>query len=422
MAHVIPFRTTRSGDWSDSERARLHELAQRFAGQTGIEVVFGKSDAGDPWCVVLDAQNEVLVHIARYEGRFVAHSAAEDFYAQAGDLKSAVNGLLGPKWQDERHDVVVPFAQGGRQAQIVTAVLVVASFLGHHQAEAKPWEDWNWAFGSDGKPGSGCSSQRTAESSLDLVATEAGSESAMTDLLSAPRDAGAIDPAAIDTTYHDFNENGGSSERILAEVLIGMSEGAEHPTLILPAGKPAADREIKGTDGGDILVGGVGDDVLDGVETLSGTADLLDGGAGDDRLLIDGGTVAIGGEGADSFVIQAAADDGRSRLYGILVDFDPSEDKILLEGDRPFSIVSSAPVENILEHVFGGTDNGLTLSGARVGIDVNGDGREDGYLLVGNASGDQSLFSALHMAANQAEAFLSPEPDPIAPGPLPQLV
>ncbi len=75
MATILPFPAPRGGDWTASERAGLNELAARFAGEAGIEVAFGRTDAGDPWCVVLDARDEVLVHIAR-EGRdFVAHTA-----------------------------------------------------------------------------------------------------------------------------------------------------------------------------------------------------------------------------------------------------------------------------------------------------------------------------------------------------------
>ena len=81
MGQVVPFiaRVRDSGDWTAAERARLQELADRLAaGGVDVEVIFGATDEGDPWCVVTDGNGDVLIHVARIDGEFVVHSAVDD--------------------------------------------------------------------------------------------------------------------------------------------------------------------------------------------------------------------------------------------------------------------------------------------------------------------------------------------------------
>lgn len=80
MGTVFPFvPKSGAGDWSSSERARLDELADRLTARgPPVDAAFGVSDRGDPWCVITDDQAEVLVHVARINGRFVVHDAASD--------------------------------------------------------------------------------------------------------------------------------------------------------------------------------------------------------------------------------------------------------------------------------------------------------------------------------------------------------
>ena len=81
MGQVVPFiaRVRDSGDWSAAERARLEELADRLAASgVRVEVIFGATDEGDPWCVVTDENGDVLIHVARIDGRFVFHSSIDD--------------------------------------------------------------------------------------------------------------------------------------------------------------------------------------------------------------------------------------------------------------------------------------------------------------------------------------------------------
>lgn len=139
----------------------------------------------------------------------------------------------------------------------------------------------------------------------------------------------------------------------------------------------AGDDSIWADDGADTVFGGAGDDVLDGTQTApfvidtpltetdtttptqndSDTGDrtvgdtettevegpiidpadpmignqLLDGGTGDDTLIGDQGDTLTGGDGADSFIVDA---DAEALLESVLLtDFDPTTDTLTLNVD-----------------------------------------------------------------------------------------
>src|SRR6185295_8426988 len=134
MGEILPFvaRVRDSGDWTQSERARLEALADQFARDgVHVEVVYGATDDGDPWCVVKDANEEVLVHVARIGGRFVVHFAAQDTLEEGADLPSALGARLVDAHVDAAHEdeVVVPFSLSGRQAQGLLALIVATAFF-----------------------------------------------------------------------------------------------------------------------------------------------------------------------------------------------------------------------------------------------------------------------------------------------------
>src|SRR3954465_14801699 len=97
MGQVVPFiaRVRDSGDWTPGERARLEALAGQL-GKSGlnVEVIFGATDEGDPWCVVTDANGDVLIHVARIDGVFVVHSAVDDAMSEGADLHAALRERL----------------------------------------------------------------------------------------------------------------------------------------------------------------------------------------------------------------------------------------------------------------------------------------------------------------------------------------
>jgi len=126
LAQIVPFVTPLSarGDFSAEERARLCELAERYAAAgVRVEVIFGATEEGDPWCVVKDEAEEVLIHVARIGDTFMVHYALDDALRQGQDLRSVLRERLA--W-DDRPEVVVPFS---REAPSLLAMIVAASFM-----------------------------------------------------------------------------------------------------------------------------------------------------------------------------------------------------------------------------------------------------------------------------------------------------
>ncbi len=80
MATVYDFarRLADSQDWTSGERAQLREMGlQLGVARSDLDIVFGRSDDGDPWCVWSPtARGEVLLHVARIAGCFIVHAAA----------------------------------------------------------------------------------------------------------------------------------------------------------------------------------------------------------------------------------------------------------------------------------------------------------------------------------------------------------
>lgn len=96
-----------------------------------------------------------------------------------------------------------------------------------------------------------------------------------------------------------------------------------------------------GGTGLDSLFGGDGDDVVVGLEkqTTPGMelADFLNGGAGNDEILVGGLDIATGGSGSDTFVLGDWITEGNAAQ---ITDFDVADDNLLLiwddsSGDEP---------------------------------------------------------------------------------------
>jgi len=134
MGQVVPFiaRVRDSGDWSAAERARLEELADRLAASgVHVEVIFGATDEGDPWCVVTDENGDVLIHVARIDGRFVVHSAIDDAVNESVDLHTALRDRLDAAEEAlaPQSATILPFSLSARQGQTFLALLAAAAFF-----------------------------------------------------------------------------------------------------------------------------------------------------------------------------------------------------------------------------------------------------------------------------------------------------
>ncbi len=390
MGQIIPFiaRVQASGDWTAAERARLDAMAEGLiaAGGGRVEVIFGTTDAGDPWCVVKDHNEEVLVHVARIDGKFVVHSFVDDVLSEDYDLHAALRDRLREDADgDPDENVVAPFT--GRHAQTVIALVVAAAFF--YETALAPAE----ARAAEPIPGTGLEPEPMpaglAEGPRDQeVVAQA---SAVVEALAPPSAA----------THLSLPE---SAAAPLAAALVLADEALPALASPAPADSPgpdilAAPREtaapvILGTAGDDLLVGGAGaewlvggagDDTLDG----GGGRDTLDGGAGDDRITLTEQATARGGDGADTFVIQAPVTLGDSGiLLGSVKDLNLAEgDRVVSDTGRTAILVN--PPTAPAPAPPGGRDMAvlapptLTLpSDKRVLVDIDGDGVADGYLAL----------------------------------------
>ncbi|WP_269715366.1 M10 family metallopeptidase C-terminal domain-containing protein [Caulobacter sp. NIBR2454] len=92
---------------------------------------------------------------------------------------------------------------------------------------------------------------------------------------------------------------------------------------------------------------------------------------GDDRIIVETGTIAVGNGGKDVFVLTSAGASGGSERLGAITDY--------VAGDDVLDLTQLGAKASIL-------GEGRMIDGStRLSIDYDGDGREDGYLYVGGA-------------------------------------
>jgi hypothetical protein len=418
MGQVVPFiaRVRDSGDWSAAERARLEDLAERLAaGGVHVEVIFGATDEGDPWCVVTDADGDVLIHVARIDGKFVVHSAIDDAVNESVDLHTALRERLvaTEEAMTPRSATILPFDLTARQGQTFLALLAATAFFYETAAvgdTAEAGETMHALPPTDEAPppeDAAPVQEREAAPGVALQPTDMATTAPLA--AAAPSAAAPAEPDA-------------SGPPTPAAQALAASSGADSAAASAAPVEPAI--RIQGTDGDDLLVGTAADEHIvggEGDDTLRGGGgnDILEGGAGDDVLEVTGQVIAIGGTGADTFVIQTPTHAGGAEtLLGVILDFSGAD------GDRIFNAAGEAV--HFRPHPSGGSgggtdkqtpppttpDNGFTTqltppkpadpgphdpappTGGdftttvappltRVDVDLDGDGVADGYLLLG---------------------------------------
>ena len=412
MDNVVLFapRPSAGGGWTAAERARLSELADRLAeGGAKVEVVYGVTDEGDPWCVIKDDQEEVLIHVARINGQFVIHDASADAIQEGETLWAACDRLLGGDWREARDDVVVSLS--ARQVQTFIALVVAATFI--HEvddaAAATPTAIEHADLTAAGAPLAvvAASAQSNADEvqRQDLLApqTHGAGEEAQA-VASSTVAEGESPPAAPQPASGETEP----PEPLALAALEAPPEPAHdaappadeiHPGQVVQGG--AGDDTLRGGDGDDTLSGGAGADslmggagadqlhgdegadTLDGGEAPEGRFDLLDGGAGDDVIHMASTSIAVGGAGADTFALVAPPPGGG--LLGVVFDFSAGEGDRLTYRGRDVNLVNHKDQPNIFEGAFtAGHQTFTPTPGERVDVDLDGDGQLDGYLLLGH--------------------------------------
>ncbi|MCC7268614.1 MAG: hypothetical protein IT546_14925, partial [Caulobacteraceae bacterium] len=289
-------------------------------------MAFGRTDEGDPWCVLKDASEEVLVHVARIGGRFVVHSTASDIVEESPNLTVALERVFGPIAPDEalRPEVVVPFALASRQVQSIFAAIVATAFYYETETHAQAA-----TFDLDGQgrdPGDRVlppvlreettRAPDTDDAPILVVAQQAAAPApAVSPAAPAPApvetvavEAAVIAPAAVPVPPEPDSPPALRAEafdQVLRAADGGerLDGGAGRDLLIGGAGND----QLYGGAGADVLIGGAGDDRLDGGTAQGDEVDQLYGGAGNDTLLLGPRVIAEGGEGADTFVLARIA-------------------------------------------------------------------------------------------------------------------
>jgi len=421
MNNIVPFiPRAAGGDWTAGERERLSELAGKLtADGAQVDAAYGVSDAGDPWCVITDETDEVLIHVARIDGQFVIHDAAADAVQEEDTLWSAFERLMGPGWRDhDDDDRVIPLRQAQSLLALVAALLFVREIS--HQADPTP---------QDHGPDPAHTAAAAEIAALAPSAHEGGvtapqpqtpapedssprrqalvAKAAETPSEEAPQAAPtALEPARHEPVAAPLALTQASPALELGHVMVGGDDGV---TLTGGGGNDL----LLGGKSGDHLLGGGGNDTLIGGGAQVGQIDLLEGGAGDDRLMLGARTVAIGGEGHDTFVVPSLAptpepaspDDPQApataQTSGVILDFT-TDDKLELAPTA--TIVSVTQTADVLSGMHGFTALAKTPAtpGVTVGIDLDGDGRADTYVLVAG-SGTTSLTVTAPKASSPVE-------------------
>jgi hypothetical protein len=422
MNNIVPFiPRAAGGDWTAGERERLSELAGKLtAGGANVDAAYGVSDAGDPWCVITDETDEVLIHVARIDGQFVIHDAAADAVQEEDTLWSAFERLMGPGWRDHDDDErVIPLRQAQSLLALVAALLFVREIA--HQTDPAPQ-------GDSPEPAH-------ALAGVEIAAlAPSAHESALTPpqpQTQAPEDSSPRRQALVAKAAETPSDGAPLAVSVAPEPVPTPHEPAS-PLALAQAGPVLEFGHILvGGDGGvtltggggndvllggksgDHLIGGAGNDTLDGGGAHAGEIDLLEGGAGDDRLILSARTVAIGGEGHDTFVVlslaptpEPARPDGppapaQPQTSGVILDFTTGDRLELAPTATIVSVTQTADVLSGL-HGFAALSKTPVTPGVNVGIDLNGDGRADTYVLVAG-SGTSSLVVTTPKASSPVE-------------------
>lgn len=412
-----------ASDWSANERGLLMLLTQQLETAYGeVDAIFGQTDSGDPWYVVTDANQDVLVHIARIDGQFVVHDAAVDMFHQVGSLWGALRQVMS-SGIPEQNGVVVAFNPASREAQsFLSLVIAVGLFLEMHGANLGEAGRLNF----DNLPRVGdpaleaMASKLIAALNLEADRSQAHTQAAAAAGEAAPQATIKAEGSAPIVVQAPGEAQAGLSAFKIAH--LAASEAPAPTSGHAPAasddkpvveglggqGFTAARTVMTGTSGNDVMYGtasgdtirgGAGDDYIDGKGAQKGELDHLDGGEGNDRIVMNARAVVTGGPGADTFLISAERPaDKTAALLGVVLDYSAAKgDHLAVMGEGHMVVVSAATVANVLTAQVQALDDAVlaqaqaqdaspSVSGTRVGFDIDGDGKEDVFILLGGAT------------------------------------
>ncbi|MDY7003579.1 MAG: calcium-binding protein [Cyanobacteriota bacterium] len=152
-------------------------------------------------------------------------------------------------------------------------------------------------------------------------------------------------------TGNDFIQFGGTGDQLIGntqgnDTVIAFQDGGTVPSFLIE--DTQGSNTLSGGDGADTLITGAGDDSIVGGTANDSEGDSISAGAGDDVIFGRGGrdTIVggagddyiapglatgdslIGGQGNDSFAYFSISEDSKTT---VIVDFDPADDRIILD-------------------------------------------------------------------------------------------
>jgi hypothetical protein len=99
-ADQISFRPSTHGrGWSQRELCEINRIRVACGKQFHVELAFGESDEGDPWCIISEREGErVLFHIARIDCCYVIARPCRSNLQRTTSITAATDLAL--RWLD----------------------------------------------------------------------------------------------------------------------------------------------------------------------------------------------------------------------------------------------------------------------------------------------------------------------------------
>lgn len=408
MGTVLQFaeRLAEDGDWTPSERSQLRDMgAQLGQGGEGLDLVFGKTEEGDPWCVVADERSDVLLHVARIGGAFVVHAPRNEQVIESPDLWAAVSRVLGGVLRDRR-GVIVPFPPEAMGQPAVLALMLAAAVRGDFDQivrEALPAPspgDRAEATPMPAAPAQAAQIQ-TAQAQAIQAAQAALHSSHAAEARNDDAHLPALQPAHAAVAEIAAPAHAPPTPlEIRAQAMAVAAEAAPVARTAPNAGQPPGGGQSGGGQGGGQSGGGQSGHPSDGNTGAGPPATGGDFAATTPAppaespmrtVAIETGAVAKGEAGtADVFTLAVPlkVDAAMPVLLGVVSGFAASDGDRLVFADGATPVV----VEVTALHPLSTTMAGET--GRRIGYDLDGDGREDSYVVVLDAPAPMELHRA----------------------------
>lgn len=395
MGAVLQFAKVQTGDdWTPSERVQLREIwSQLTADIEDLEVVFGKSDLGDPWCVIGDESGDVMLHVARISGEFVVHSTAADTVAEGFDLWNTVARLLGSSIRDRRGEVLsFPSDSATASAIALFLSIALAGEMGHLT------DDFQRSLGAMGPPKDEVtnSNREPTPSTGASEATRHDESRLQHEAPSSRQEQYAQPPHPDDQAAHGHASNSPepsaaeASRAPLASTPPRANSGEAEAPMAANAPPPTGD--ARGLNSVSALA-----DVTDKNRAAATGNLLVEGGDGADRLQLSARWVTAGADGADVFVAEAlnpapaeTTTSDEPRLLGVVADLIEAQgDRLEFSGGATAIAVGTRLESDVLAHLrnLPAMSTVPEVAGRRIDFDLDGDGTSDAFLLVADSRG-----------------------------------